>query len=149
MFNRRIEQQNYAAQYPQPEYLTKHKNSHPDSFYIQIIGCRGAGKSTFTNLVMRQKIKGKAGPRAKVGTVETTLDSQFFDLTQHIDNLPKRYKKVFLVDQPGIGGQQVRSMDYLSTYGIGKMILKFLYLKKSFKVTTISHSFWLIKDSMN
>ena len=132
MFYRRMERQNYAAQYPEPEYLTKHKKMHPDSFYIQIIGCRGVGKSTFTNWVLRQKIKGKGGPRAKTGTVETTIDAQFFDLTQHIDNLPKRYKKLFLVDQPGIGGQQVGSMDYLSTYGIGKMLVTLLHTSRYF-----------------
>ena len=148
-----MEQQNYATQYPEPEYLTKHRNLHPDSFYIQIIGCRGVGKSTFTNWIIREKMKGgEVGRLAKTGTVETTMDTQFFDLTQHIRNLPKRYKKVFLADQPGIGGQQVGSMDYLSTYGIGKMIVELLYfknLKKLFKVTSISHSYWLIKDSTN
>ena len=142
MFHRPMEQRNYATQYPEPEYLTKHKNLHPDSFYIQIIGCRGVGKSTFTNCLIKEKTKGKVGPLAKTGTVETTMDSQFFDLTQHVDNLPKRYKNVFLVDQPGIGGQQVGSMDYLPTYGIGKIFVELLYLKilkKLFKVTSILH----------
>ena len=55
-----------------------------------------------------------------IGTRETTLKPQFIDLTQYIRNLPNRYSKVFLDDQPGIGGQEIGSQNYLLEYGIGK-----------------------------
>jgi len=119
MFFRQIEQRNYEAQFPEPDFLAQHKETNPDSFYIQIIGARGAGKSSFTNMIILEKFKGSLRPRAKTGTKETTTVSQFIDLTPHIKNLPSRYKKVFLVDQPGIGGQEIGSENYLQEYGIG------------------------------
>ena len=52
MFLRQIEQKNYEAQFPQPNFLLTHKQKHPDSFYIQLIGARGVGKSSFANWVI-------------------------------------------------------------------------------------------------
>ena len=42
-----IEKKNYESHYPIPEILQKHLNENENSFNIQILGCRGAGKSTF------------------------------------------------------------------------------------------------------
>ena len=43
--------------------------------------------------------------------IETTIETEFFDLTKGIDIFPidriyenKRYNEVFICDQPGIGG---------------------------------------------
>ena len=44
-----IEKKNYEATFPIPIRLRDHKNRYPKAFYIQILGCRGAGKSTFLN----------------------------------------------------------------------------------------------------
>ena len=39
----------YEEIHPIPDFLKHHKRDHPNSFYIQIIGARGSGKSTFIN----------------------------------------------------------------------------------------------------
>ena len=44
-----IEKKNYEASYPIPTALANHQEENPKAFYIQILGCRGAGKSTFLN----------------------------------------------------------------------------------------------------
>ena len=47
-----IVKKNYEAFHPIPEKLRTHKQENPNAFYIQILGCRGAGKSTFINHFM-------------------------------------------------------------------------------------------------
>ena len=47
-----IAKKNYEAFHSIPEKLKNHKLENPNSFYIQILGCRGAGKSTFINHCM-------------------------------------------------------------------------------------------------
>ena len=59
---------------------------------------------------------------AKTGTQETTLETTFFDITSKMDSLPDRYQRVFIADQPGIGGLQVTEADYLAKYGPGNLI---------------------------
>ena len=49
-----ITKKNYEAFHPIPEKLKTHKQENPKAFYIQILGCRGAGKSTFINHCMRK-----------------------------------------------------------------------------------------------
>lgn len=44
-----IEKKNYEATYPIPNPLKNHRKHNRKAFYIQILGCRGAGKSTFLN----------------------------------------------------------------------------------------------------
>ena len=44
-----IEKKNYESTYPKPLILENHQEANPKAFYIQILGCRGAGKSTFLN----------------------------------------------------------------------------------------------------
>ena len=44
-----IEKKHYESTYPKPLRLENHQKAHPKAFYIQILGCRGAGKSTFLN----------------------------------------------------------------------------------------------------
>ena len=48
-----IEKKNYEATYPKPTNLTNHQQQNPKAFYIQILGCRGAGKSTFLNRIFQ------------------------------------------------------------------------------------------------
>ena len=51
-----IEKKNYEASYPIPAILANHQKENPDSFYIQILGCRGAGKSTFLNRFFKKTL---------------------------------------------------------------------------------------------
>ena len=44
-----IQKKNYEATYPKPSFLANHQIDNPKAFYIQILGFRGAGKSTFLN----------------------------------------------------------------------------------------------------
>ena len=44
-----IEKKNYESTFPKPSVLSDHQIQNPKAFYIQILGCRGAGKSTFLN----------------------------------------------------------------------------------------------------
>ena len=44
-----IEKKNYEVTHPKPTFLRNHQMSNPKAFYIQILGCRGVGKSTFMN----------------------------------------------------------------------------------------------------
>ena len=110
---------NYQQTYPVPEFFVKHKKSNPKSFYIQVLGVRGAGKSTFVNRLMKLMNLNKA--KAKTGSEETTLETEFFDITSAMTSLPIGYEKVFLVDQPGIGGLKVKEANYLENYGPGKL----------------------------
>jgi len=84
--NKIIEQRNYARHVPEPGFLSKHKMDHPKSFYIQILGCRGAGKSTFVTKFLRLA-QGSNSKAAKRGSVECTLKTEFFDITDCIDDL--------------------------------------------------------------
>ena len=48
-----INKKNYEDKYPKPEFLKNHQLQNPDSFYLQVLGCRGSGKSTFINRIFR------------------------------------------------------------------------------------------------
>ena len=112
-----IEKKNYESHYPIPENLQKHMNKNEKSFNIQILGCRGAGKSSFVNKFMMKAGMGKV---AATGTHETTKETAFYDITSKIDQKPDRYENVFICDQPGIGGLEVTEASYLSLFGPGK-----------------------------
>ena len=114
-----IEKKNYESHYPIPENLQNHMNKNEKSFNIQILGCRGAGKSTFVNKFMMKAGMGKV---AATGTNETTKETAFFDITSKITQIPERYNKVFICDQPGIGGLEVTEMSYLQQFGPGCVI---------------------------
>ena len=62
----------------------------------------------------------KINAKAQIGTEETTLNTTFFDVTSKIESMPERYNKVFLADQPGIGGLEITEADYLARFGPGK-----------------------------
>ena len=47
-----LTKRNYERTYPPPEFLRKFQEENPKTFTIQILGCRGAGKSTFLNKLM-------------------------------------------------------------------------------------------------
>ena len=68
--------------------------------------------------------------RAETGSEECTLETKFFDITSAIKNKPSHYKEVFLVDQPGIGGQQITEAGYLVDYGPGHFNFTFLLVEK-------------------
>ena len=89
-----------------------HRNSNPS----EVLGCRGAGKSTFINKLFRLK---QIDEKAETGTQETTLKTTFYDVTSKVDSLPDRYNKVFIVDQPGIGGLKITEANYLAKFGPG------------------------------
>ena len=44
--------------------------------------------------------------------------------------MPDRYNKVFLVDQPGIGGLEITEADYLARFGPGKFNIELVHLNK-------------------
>lgn len=111
-----IEKKNYEDHYPVPLFLSQHKIANPDSFYIQILGCRGAGKSTFINKLLK---KAKMKDLAVTGVNETTKETKMFDITDRIMSLPPIYKKVFLCDQPCIGGLEIQEAGYLAKFGPG------------------------------
>ena len=114
---KQVEKKNYEASYPIPEALKQHLSKNPRSFNIQILGCRGAGKSTFVNKMLREM--GFIN-LAKRGVNETTVVTAFYEITDQIANKPERYDKVFLCDQPGIGGLKITETGYLANFGPGK-----------------------------
>ena len=124
IINQVVMDNNYKNTFPVPERLIKHKRENPQSFYIQVLGARGAGKSTFINNIMRRLIS-KSGiedyvyKKAETGAFECTLEPQFIDITRLVTNLKSPYKNVFLVDQPGIGGKTILEADYLRKFGPG------------------------------
>ena len=112
-----VEKKNYESHYPMPEVLRLHQEENPLSFNIQILGCREAGKSTLINQFMK---KLKFSKVAKTGVNETTKETAFFDITDKIQDKPQRYGKVFICDQPGIGGLEVTEAGYLNNFGPGR-----------------------------
>ena len=129
-----IEKKNYESHYPIPEALERHLNENENSFNIQILGCRGAGKSTFVNKFM---LKAGMGKVAATGTNETTKVTAFYDITSKIVQKPDRYDKVFICDQPGIGGLEVTEASYLKEFGPGKDI----YLNTQYQVDSMNTFF--------
>ena len=92
-----IERINYENAYPKPDKLKDHQLKFPNAFYIQVLGKRGAGKSTFINKLLRTL--GYKGERLQTDCVECTTETTFVDITDLIKNKPERYTHVFLVDQ--------------------------------------------------
>ena len=117
-----IEKQNYESSYPMPLPLKRMKLSNPKSFFVQLLGSRGCGKSTLINNLMKKGAVPKLTYEtlAKTGIYETTTITQFFDITDTVSNIPDRYNRVFLCDQPGIGGLEITEADYLANFGPGK-----------------------------
>lgn len=112
-----VDKKHYESRYPIPGALRNHLDANERCFNIQILGSRGAGKSTLVNSLLRQTgTKGKAN----TGVNECTIETQFFDITRAVNNKPDRYNKVFLCDQPGIGGLKITEANYLAKYGPGK-----------------------------
>ena len=113
-----VEKKNYESHYPIPDNLKNHIYANQNSFNIQILGCRGAGKSTFVNKFMK-----KAGINefAETGSNETTKETAFYDITGKIENIPDRYGRVFICDQPGIGGLEITEAGYLNNFGPGNI----------------------------
>ena len=112
-----IQKKNYEATYPKPLVLKNHQTKNPKAFYIQILGCRGAGKSTFLNRLFQHTglrkyfydfnfifcgkkssyhKRSKLNYHAKIGAEETTKETEFFDVTSVINKMPKKYEKVIL-----------------------------------------------------
>ena len=62
----------------------------------------------------------KAGlpQRAKTDFNECTKVTEFFDITSKVRN-KSRYDKVFICDQPGIGGLEITEARYLQDFGPG------------------------------
>merc|ERR1711937_810201 len=114
----KMDQKYYESHYPMPQSLKDHYAANPTSFNIQILGCRGAGKSTFVNKFM---IKAKMGKVAQTGSNETTIKTAFYEITQKVENKPDRYENVFICDQPGIGGLKITEAGYLNDFGPGKI----------------------------
>ena len=106
-----VEKKNYEYHFPIPEHLKQHIDENKNSFNIQILGHLGAGKSTFVNQFMK-----KAGLNT---FAESTQKTTFYEITEKITNIPNRYSKVFICDQPGIGGLEITEAGYLNKFGPG------------------------------
>ena len=59
---------------------------------------------------------------AKTDINECTKETEFFDISSKIRN-KSRYDKVFVCDQPGIGGLEITEATYLKEFGPGKSII--------------------------
>ena len=112
-----LSKKNYESSYPAPAVLREHFSRNQKSFNIQFLGCRGSGKSSLINKIIRSL---KIRERSVCGVVETTKETTFFDITQKIKTFPAGYDQVFLVDQPGIGGSKVTEAEYLEKFGPGR-----------------------------
>ena len=101
---------------------------YKDAIYIQFLGQRGVGKSSLLNFLLKKLGSSK---KAKVGSTETTLEMEFFDVTEEIWKIllargfagtmqafaefdPQEIRKIFLVDQPGVGGLQINRASYMT-----------------------------------
>jgi len=132
---KQVEKKNYEASYPIPEALKQHLSENPRSFNIQVLGCRGAGKSTFVNKMLREMGEIKL---AKRGVNETTVVTAFYDISDQIKNKPERYDKVFLCDQPGIGGLKITETGYLANFGPGHFNFTIMLGEKGFNEMDMS-----------
>lgn len=118
LHSRSSEHDKYTKQYPIPDALEQHNTDNPNACNIQVVGCFKAGKSTFLKELLKE-----AGSKqtAEMGSKQTT----FYEITDKITGKPERYDKVFLCDQPGIGGLNRDNMDdglvYFSKFGPGKL----------------------------
>merc|ERR1719436_1039020 len=132
---KQVEKKSYEASYPIPEALQNHLAKNPRSFNIQVLGCRGAGKSTFVTKMLKE-----AGiiTKAKRGVNETTIKTAFIDITDTITNKPDRYDKVFLCDQPGIGGLKITEAGYLANFGPGHFNFTIMLGEKGFNEMDMS-----------
>lgn len=126
-----IEKRNYDMNYPMPQLLKQHKAAHPNAFYIQVLGVRGAGKSSFLNNVLK-KLSLKHLATAKTSTEECTKQTAFYPITSKIENKPPQFGEVFLSDQPGIGGLQIKEAGYLEKFGPGHFDFTLLLCEKGF-----------------
>jgi len=117
----------YNVRFAKSEKLKKHLIDYPQSFNIQIIGERGVGKSSLINFLVRKKLNLKNVKKAKTGTTETTIDTNFFDVTQAFNKvLTPHTTHVFFVDQPGIGGAKINRAGYLEKFSPGHYDLTFV-----------------------
>ena len=60
------------------------------------------------------------------------METEFFEITQKVKNKPDRYNKVFLVDQPGIGGLEINEAGYLARFGPGHFNFTFMLGDRGF-----------------
>ena len=101
----------YNKFFPKSIFLTLHQNEHPKSYYIQFVGARGVGKSSLINRLSKRNFKILKPKTAKMGVVETTEETEFFDITSSPifeGKLNKDFvERVILCDQPGLGGADV------------------------------------------
>lgn len=132
---KQVEKKSYEASYPIPEALQNHLAKNPRSFNIQVLGCRGAGKSTFVTKMLKEA---DIITKAKRGVNECTIETEFFDITNNISNKPDRYDKVFLCDQPGIGGLKITEAGYLANFGPGHFNFTIMLGEKGFNEMDMS-----------
>ena len=94
-----------------------------------MLGCRGAGKSTFINKFLR---KAKINAEAATNFNECTKVTEPFVITEKVKKVPDRYNDVLIVDQPGIGGLEVTEAGYLAKFGPGHFNFTFMLGEKGF-----------------
>lgn len=123
------ERRQYEQTYPIPDTsdcnLQSQRKKYPNSFFFQIIGTRGVGKSTLINTLLGENL-------AQTGEEETTLQTSFYDVTHLMKIKPRRYNRIFIVDQPGIGGLKITEACYYNRFGVGHFNYTFVLSDKGF-----------------
>ena len=101
----------YNRFFPKSRFLARHEIEYPRSYYIQFVGARGVGKSSLINRLSKRNFKVPKPKTAKMGVVETTERTEFFDITSSFifeGKLKKNFvDRVILCDQPGLGGADI------------------------------------------
>jgi len=129
---------NYKIQFPMCQELAAMKQQYHNAIFIQVLGDTGVGKSTLLNRILGLNRKNEI---FKTGKTETTVVTQFYDVSGKIIELVQQLKnsgsvvagscfdvlgkldsnmpKVFLCDQPGIGGVKISAQTFFKKFTPG------------------------------
>ena len=113
--NEQARQYSYSVHFPASQALQFHLQQNPKAFNIQIIGARGTGKSTLINYFIRERFGIHTVSLAKTSVVECTKETTFYNVSSAFRKELERsdtFNKVFLADQPGIGGTEIKRNDF-------------------------------------
>jgi len=117
-FEKKSIEHNYRMDFPMAECLRLKKNTNPSAIFIQVLGNTGVGKSSLFNSILGLEEEDEV---FKSGATETTVETDFYDITNVVKSLcpGQEIPKVFLCDQPGIGGIKISAQSYFETFTPG------------------------------